>query len=344
MRPFFIDLHEDISLYYASAGAGLRFPPADLAEDLRGRHADIPKYEKANARIVFAAIAPMTHTIDPELERVLSRNYRYSASVIRFRAPFVASMEHFLIYYGLVGEHPRRLKMIERRADATMPPHGVTGLVLSMEGAEPFESVADQELFYRLGLRSFHLTWNYDNRYSASCMSSKDYGLTGDGERLVVKANELGVVVDLAHSSRRASLEAMRLSRLPVMVSHANASAVHRHARNVDDSVLEALKRNGGVIGFTLIPTTISSKPSIGELAKHIMYAYERFGPDILGIGTDYFGIHNVREPAGLEDISRIGQLWDLLRRLGMSERDVEKVAYRNAMRVLRKNAAKWAK
>ncbi|MEM4574394.1 MAG: ABC transporter substrate-binding protein, partial [Candidatus Caldarchaeum sp.] len=104
---------------------------------------------------------------------------------------------------------------------------------------------------------------------------------------------------------------------------------------NLDDEELEALKKNGGVVGVTLIPTTISKQPSLKGLADHIIYIYEKFSPDIIAIGTDFFGLLHMDEPEGLEDITKFSNLWTELLNRGLNETDIEKIAYRNALRVV---------
>ncbi|MCS6785085.1 MAG: hypothetical protein NZ581_07845, partial [Candidatus Caldarchaeum sp.] len=73
--PPLVDLHEDISLYYFLGGHGLRFKPADFGIDLPERHGDIPKYRKANARLIFSAIAPTVPTISDYRLSQLSSGY-----------------------------------------------------------------------------------------------------------------------------------------------------------------------------------------------------------------------------------------------------------------------------
>ena len=82
-----------------------------------------------------------------------------------------------------------------------------------------------------MGLRSLGLTWNFDTKYSATCMSKKDYGLTGEGGDLIERCNELGIVVDLAHASRLTHLEVCATSRLPVINSHSNSRSLHDVAK-----------------------------------------------------------------------------------------------------------------
>ncbi|GBC69288.1 hypothetical protein HRbin01_00985 [archaeon HR01] len=343
MPPPLVDLHEDISLYYVQAGAGLKFKPADFSQDMRGRHGDIPKYRRANVRLVFSSIAPLTPTISQMRVEQLTRGYGGFYGAYRMRSATLTTLEHIVAYNNLLKKHRQDLRPILTLSDVeNLEVDGRVGFLMAIEGAEPLEDVEDLEIFYRLGVRSLQLTWNFDNKYGATCMSKKDYGLTGDGEDLVKLCNEYGVIVDLSHASKRTTLEALEASKMPSIVSHANAASVRKHARNLDDEELEALKKNGGVVGVTCIPPAISDKPSVKSLADHILYIYESFGPDILAVGTDYFGLLNVDEPEGLGDITGILTLWDELRRRGLGERDIEKIAYHNAMRVVRENAKRW--
>ncbi|MCS6784856.1 MAG: dipeptidase, partial [Candidatus Caldarchaeum sp.] len=119
-------------------------------------------------------------------------------------------------------------------------------------------------------------------------------------------------------------------------------SAVHQHVRNVDDETLEKLKRNNGVIGVTCIEPTIGREATCKKLADHIIHVYQTIGCEHIALGTDYFGLLNMREPEGLEDITKIDNLWKELFSRGLSEEEVAKIAYRNIMRVVEANARKW--
>jgi len=131
--------------------------------------------------------------------------------------------------------------------EAVLASEDRVGLLLHLEGAYAIDRPYDLVLLRRLGLRSVGIAWNYNNQYGAGCLSRKDYGLTPEGEELVKTANRLGIIVDLAHASKRTAIEAAEASSKPVIVSHANVRAIVDSPRNVDDEVLEALHRNGGL-------------------------------------------------------------------------------------------------
>jgi membrane dipeptidase len=344
LLPPLFDIHEDISFYNVSGGAGQRFPWEDFSRDNEKREADLPKFRRADARLIFSAIAPLTYTISDLRVTQLARGYGIPTRAMRTRASTMLTLQHFATYYELERRFSDRIRLVLSPEDLKVTETaGRTGFLISIEGAEPVEDVEDVEIFYRLGMRSLELTWNFDNRYAASCMSGKDYGLTGDGEALVNLCNEFGVIVDLAHASKRTSMDVLSMSRFPVIVSHANASQVKKHVRNVDDEVLDGLKKNGGVIGLTLISPTISDTPSVKTLADHAVYIRDNFGAEILAIGTDYFGLgEETPQVVGLEDITKMGNLWDELETRGLRSDEIEGISYKNALRVVRDNSAKW--
>jgi membrane dipeptidase len=116
-----------------------------------------------------------------------------------------------------------------------------------------------------------------------------------------------------------------------VVISHANVNDVYRHLRNVNGEVIKRLVDNGGVLGLTFIPRTISDSPTLSALVKHAKYVKERYGVEVLAVGTDYLGT-----PPGLESVDRIETFFKALRETGFSGEEVEAVAWLNAYRVLK--------
>ena len=74
-------------------------------------------------------------------------------------------------------------------------------------------------------------------------------------------------------------------------------------------------------------------RPSYKKVVDHIDHAVAVAGIDHVGIGSDFDGI-NVT-PAGLEDISKMGIIFDEMRLRGYSEEEIAKVAGGNFLRVM---------
>lgn len=107
--------------------------------------------------------------------------------------------------------------------------------------------------FHERGARYMSLSHNGHSQFSDSNTGEADGvwlhgGLSELGRQAVAEMNRLGIMIDLSHPSKAANLQAMALSRAPVIASHSSARALSDVSRNMDDEQLLALKKNGGVI------------------------------------------------------------------------------------------------
>ncbi|HEU0335187.1 MAG TPA: membrane dipeptidase [Gaiellaceae bacterium] len=163
------------------------------------------------------------------------------------------------------------------------------GLVLALEGVEPFGyDLWSAEVFVELGLRLASLTWNRRNPFADG--AADEGGLSRLGRALVDRLVELGVVLDLAHASRRTFDDVLaRAAGAPVLVSHAGCRAVHDHPRNLDDTQLRALADAGGLLCAMLIPIAVDpARPTIERACEHLEHAVETMGADRVGVGGDF--------------------------------------------------------
>ena len=111
--------------------------------------------------------------------------------------------------------------------------------------------------------------------------ASEHDGISEFGARVIAEMNRLGIMVDVSHISKAAALDAIRLSRAPVIASHSNARAVTDHARNLDDETLLALRENGGVMQATALGAFVKTlTPPLGEAVSAVLaeYRIERIG------------------------------------------------------------------
>lgn len=200
-------------------------------------------------------------------------------------------------------------------------------MLLALEGTNVITGLEDIYFLKANGVRSIGLTWNYDTMFAASCKSRKDYGLTGAGEELVDLCNELNLAIDLGHSSDRTIIDVCERSKHPVIVSHTNPKSLHQIFRNIGDDAIEAVVRNGGVIGLTSIPATLGTNPTIDTLVKSISYVGENFGWEHVSLGSDFLGITST-----IEGFSSVKDINTLAEKLGSH---ADEVLWKNAYRVL---------
>ncbi|MFL0671771.1 MAG: dipeptidase [Erythrobacter sp.] len=230
--------------------------------------------------------------------------------------------------------------------------------------------------FYAMGARYMTLTHNSNTPWAdAATDSPKHNGLTDFGKDVVREMNRIGMLVDLSHVSEKVMHDALDVARAPVIFSHSGARAVTPHPRNAPDSVLKRLPENGGVIMVVALPAFINEdlrqwgarraaevarlrvvhlgnpdaaaaafdawmaanpepKSPLTDVADHIDHIRKVAGIEHIGIGGDYDGMPS--GPVGMEDVAGYPALFTELARRGYSQVELELIASRNIMRVMR--------
>ncbi|WP_411274853.1 dipeptidase [Daejeonella sp.] len=142
-------------------------------------------------------------------------------------------------------------------------------------------------IFFQLGIRMMHLTYNRRNVIGDGCAELANGGLSDFGRSVVREMNRVGVIVDIAHSGWQTSLEAAQLSQRPMVASHSTVASVNHHIRSKPDNVIRAIADTGGYIGICCIPRFLGETGDIAAMMKHIDYVVKKFGSDHVAIGTD---------------------------------------------------------
>jgi membrane dipeptidase len=145
--------------------------------------------------------------------------------------------------------------------------------LIGIEGGYAIEnSLANLRMFYDLGVRYMTLTHGGNTAWAdAATEAPKHGGLTKFGEAVVREMNRLGMMVDISHVSDGTMSDAIRVSQAPVIFSHSSARALADHARNVPDSILALLPKNGGIVMVNVFPGFINqkaAKQAAGALEK----------------------------------------------------------------------------
>ncbi len=170
---------------------------------------------------------------------------------------------------------------------------GKVGLIMGWQNALPLEKdIGLVRIFHRLGLRIVQLTYNEGNAFADGCHEKRNGGLTNAGRALIEAMNQIGMAIDLSHCSETTVQEASRLSKKPVLLTHANAKAVNPNVRNKLDESLSAVADTGGVIGVSIHgflnwdgdPT---HPPSLDGFVRHVRHIADLVGVEHVAIGTD---------------------------------------------------------
>lgn len=142
-------------------------------------------------------------------------------------------------------------------------------------------------VFYQLGIRMMHLTYQRRNMIGDGCAEKANAGLSDFGRSAIAEMNRIGVIPDCAHSGWQTSLEAAQASSKPVMASHTVCGAIYPHIRSKPDEVIKAIADSGGLVGICCIPRFLRGKGDINALLDHVEHVVKNFGVDHVAIGTD---------------------------------------------------------
>ncbi|MGA9410695.1 MAG: membrane dipeptidase [Roseobacter sp.] len=167
---------------------------------------------------------------------------------------------------------------------------GRTAIFFGFQNPSPIEDdIGLVEICHQLGIRFMQLTYNNQSLLATGCYEAEDTGLTRMGKQVVAEMNRVGMVVDMSHSAERSTLEAIDYSTRPIAITHANPAWWHAALRNKSDTVLKALTKSGGMLGFSVYPHHLKagSACTLDSFCVMIEEAARRYGARHLGIGTD---------------------------------------------------------
>jgi membrane dipeptidase len=148
------------------------------------------------------------------------------------------------------------------------------GRIAALLTIESGHAIADDlgvlRMFYRLGVRSMTLVHFRNNNWADSSTDEPRHnGLTEFGKDVVREMNRLGMIVDISHVSDKTFYDTLAVTTKPVIASHSSCRALSDFPRNMNDDMLRALARNGGVIGINFGGGFLSAKDAEGY-KKHI--------------------------------------------------------------------------
>src|SRR6476661_270267 len=178
-------------------------------------------------------------------------------------------LEQFDIARRMIARYPERLALALTADDIERDfKKGKVASLLGMEGGHAIEnSLGALRSYYALGARYMTLTHNVTLDWADAALdSARHNGLTEFGKEVVREMNRLGMLVDLSHVSPATMSDALDVSEAPVIFSHSSARALTNHPRNVPDSILVRLKRNGGVVMVTFVPAFVSSDAAAWDM------------------------------------------------------------------------------
>lgn len=277
---------------------------------------------------------------------------------------------------ALVGRAPDKFAMAYRSDDlAVQFKQGKISLALGMENGTPINGkIENLRHFYQRGIRYITLAHSESNHIADSSYDLRrpHKGLSAFGEQVVAEMNKLGMMIDISHVSDAAFYKVLSLTKAPVIASHSSLRAfVPGFERNMDDKMIQALAKNGGVIQINFGSSFVVSQANqwglqfkaaakaagksqddegyraeylqkhpypfanVDTVIKHIDHVVKLVGIEHVGIGSDFDGVGDSL-PDGLKDVSMYPNLIEGLLKRGYSEADIVKIMSGNLLRVWR--------
>ncbi|MBX7245081.1 MAG: dipeptidase [Candidatus Sumerlaeaceae bacterium] len=307
----------------------------DLGERIPGTHGDLNVWKKGGCNIVW-----FSAWIDP-------RRYPDELAVRRVNNLLGALNQQLRL-------HPDELVSCVTAADCrAAAAAGKIAALRAIEGGIGINNdISLIEKFRRMGVRRMNLTWRGNLDWAGSSQACPGYdrkphkekGLSDFGKQVVREMNRVGMVVDLSHCSDSTFYDAIAVSTKPVICSHSNCRAMAPHVRNITDEMLRKLAEKDGVIGVNFYTEYVKGgglkerfgAPDLEKVLDLIDHMVKVAGIDHVGIGSDWDG--GITPVKGLEDASKLPDLFAGMRKRGYSEEDIRKFAGENFLRVIEAN------
>jgi membrane dipeptidase len=170
--------------------------------------------------------------------------------------------------YREVEKHPQALSLCTTAAEIRKAKKsGKVCALMGIEGGYVIEnSLSALREFYRLGVRYMTLTHNVTHDWAdAHRDTPKNNGLSDFGKEVVREMNRLGMFIDISHVSEKVMNDALDVSTAPIIASHSSARALNDHTRNINDSVLKRIAKNGGVVMINFYPSFLDARTNKEE-------------------------------------------------------------------------------
>lgn len=310
---------------------------------------DLPKARRGGfAGGLFAIFVPSPDR-KPDASQTAAPNFTGTPSPVLDPAEAQRTVFAMVSLLHRIESQSRRRVRVCRTVDdiETCLDDGALAAVLHIEGAEAVDPNFEVlDVLHAAGLRSLGPVWSRSNAFGHGvpfrCPSSPDTGpgLTDLGKALIGACNRLKILVDLSHLNESGFWDVAKLSDAPLVATHSNAHAISPHSRNLTDKQLAAIADSQGLVGVNFATSFLrpdggrDASTPIDLIVRHTDYLVEHLGEDGVGFGSDFDG---AQMPAELGDAAGLQKLVQALRSHGFGEKLIEKLCYRNWLRVLRR-------
>ena len=247
------------------------------------------------------------------------------------------SFQHFqdLLHFTL--EHFDHVTIIKHSDDLTglKEDPDQLGTFLLLENADGLAgNPAYVEHLKENGILTVGLTHGGKNRLADGNNVLYPDGLTKEGVDLIRSLKQNNLVIDVAHLHPKCFWQLLNLFEGLIITSHTGIREICDVRRNIDFDQARQILDRGGVIGITFNPEMLyqNGKGGVEQVFVHLDTLAQKFGPDGIAIGSDFCGFGGVS--GGLEDITSISRLTQIMRGYGYGDEAVNKIMGHNWLRV----------
>lgn len=207
------------------------------------------------------------------------------------------------------------------------------GGLLGIEGLHALDGKFENlQVLFDSGYRMMGLQHFFDNELGGSLHGLSQAGLTEFGYDIVKRMNELGIIIDVAHSSEQVVRDVLGVSSKPLVVSHTGFKGHCDTARNIADSLMQKIAQAGGLVAVGYWDKAIcGTDPQ--QVVAAIKYGIDLIGEDHLSLGSDFDGSVST----GF-DTAELVALTQAMLDAGFSEPQIRKIMGGNMLRFLQQN------
>ncbi len=207
------------------------------------------------------------------------------------------------------------------------------GAILSLKGLHALEgNFQNLNSLFEAGYRIMGLVHFFDNDIGGSSLGESKQGLTDFGKRIIREMEKKEIIIDLAHASTNLIKDVLKIVKRPVIVSHTGVKGSFDSPNNLSDAVLEAIAKNGGLVGIGFWKEAVGSTHPT-SIAAAIRYTSDLIGVDHVALGSGFDGAVTTSF-----DASKIIFITEALIQENFSYEEIKKIMGGNQIKFLKYN------
>lgn len=247
------------------------------------------------------------------------------------------ALRHLKEILNFTLDHFDEVRIVKGRTDleSIQKDPEMVGTLFLLENADALVgNLSFVEEMIEAGIRIVGLTHRGRNRIGDGDGVSVPGGFSTEGIEVIGLLDDLGLLIDVAHLHPKCFWGLLDIFDGPIVSSHTGVRSVCNIQRNIDMQQAEEIIGRGGLVGVTFNPEmlTLDGTANLEHVFVHMDVLVQKFGHEGVGMGSDFCGFDQVAE--GLEEVTKIPQLVELMLKHGYGEGPVEDIMGRNWMRL----------